>query len=101
MRRVSVEQSYPKIAVDFLDLAQYRDQRRAPRRIDWLARSGFFAPQIHSVIGGVLTDQIDLAHASCDQPANFSQHRFPCSAAMFPTHLRNNAEATRMITTFG
>src|SRR5205085_1668576 len=78
-----------------------RDQRWPARRIDRLARPGFFSPQVHSVVSGVLTDQIDFAHAFRDQPANLRQHRVHPSAAMFPPHLRDNTETARVIATLG
>src|SRR5205823_13573279 len=52
--RMSVKQSDPKFAVDFFNLAQERGQCQSSRRIDRLTRTGFFDPQIHPVIGGVL-----------------------------------------------
>ena len=62
-----VEQAHPEIALDLLDLAQQRRERRAARRIDRLARPGFRRPQIHPVVGRVLADQVDLLHAFRDE----------------------------------
>ena len=101
MRGVRVKQSHPEFTVDFLDLAQESNQRWAARGIDRLARSRFFAPQIHSVVSRVLTDQIDLTHAFRDEAANFREHRLHCPAAMFASHLGNDAKTAGMIAALG
>src|SRR5919109_2219075 len=100
MRRMRVKQTHPKFAFDFLNLAKQRSQCRSATGIHRLSRSRLGLPQIHPVIRGVLTDQINLAHAFADECADFRQHRFRVPAPMFSAHLRNHAKATRMITAF-
>src|SRR6202165_193605 len=96
-----VKQSHPKFAVDFLNLAQEGRQRWTTRFINRLARALLFYPQLHSVIGRILADQIDFAPAFRDKAANFGKHRIDRSAAMFSAHLRDHAKTARMIATFG
>ena len=73
MRRMRIKQPHPEIAVDLLNLSQEINQRRSAGGINRLARSGFLAPQIHSVISRVLADQIEFAHALRDESANFRE----------------------------
>ncbi len=77
MRRMRVEQAHPEIALDFLDLAKQRRERRAARRIDRLARPGFRRPQVHPVIGRVLADQVDFLHAFRDEARESPRGRKP------------------------
>ena len=85
----------------FLDFAQERGESRSPGGIDRLARPRFFGPQIHSVIGRVLADQIDFANAFRDQAANFAKNGFRRPAPMFPAHLRDHAKTAGVIAAFG
>ena len=101
MRRMRVEKSHPEIAFDIFDLAQKRRQRRPARGIDRLSRSGLFAPQIHSVIGRVLADEIDFAHTLGHESANLGQHRFGRAAAMTAAHLRDDTKTAGMIAALG
>src|SRR5437773_8655889 len=101
MRRMGVKQAHPEFAFDFLNLAKQRSQCRTASGINRLPRSRFGLPQIHSVIGRVLADQIDLAHAFADERTNFRQHGVRFAAAMFSTHLRNHTKTARMIAALG
>src|SRR5438874_2953519 len=101
MRRMGVQQSNPKFAVDFFDLAQERGQCQPPRRIDRLTRTSFFGPQIHPVIGRVLADQIDLAHSFSHKRANLGEDRFRRAAAVTPAHWRDDSKTARMIAPLG
>src|SRR5947207_8578274 len=64
MRRVRVKQAHPEFAFDLLNLAKERGEGRSASRIDWLAGPCFRRPQIHSVIGRVLGDQVDFVYGS-------------------------------------
>ena len=77
MRRMRVEQAHPKIALDLLNLAQERRERRAARRINRLARPGFLRPQVHPIVSRVLADQVDLLYAFRDERANLRERRMP------------------------
>ena len=101
MRRVRVKQAHPEIAFDLLNLTEQRNQRRSPSRIHRLSRSRFRLPQIHSVVRGVLTDQVDFAHTFADERTDFRQHRFRFAAPMLAAHLWNHAKTARMITALG
>src|SRR5438094_3119409 len=100
MRRVRVKQAHPKFAFDLLNLAKQRGEGRSASRIDWLAGPCFRRPQIHSVIGRVLADQVDFAHAFADERANFCNYGLRSAAAMFAAHLGNHAKTTWMIAAF-
>ena len=85
MRRMGVKQSDPEIRPRFFQSrARARPSVGPASGIDRLTRSGFFRPQIHSVIGRVLADQIDFAHSFGHKRANFGKHRFGRAAAMRP-----------------
>src|SRR5436190_16617758 len=100
MGRMGVEQPDPKIALDRLNVSEQRRKSRSPRRIDRLARPRFRLPQIHSVIGRVLADQVDLLNPFCDQRPNLSENRARRAAAMPSAHLRNYAKTAGMIASF-
>src|SRR6266480_7051967 len=100
MRRVRVKQAHPEFAFDLLNFAkQYRESWSASR-IDRLTRPRFRRPQVHPVIGGILADQVNLAHAFANELANFRQHRFGFSAAVFSPHLRNHTKTAWVIAAF-
>src|SRR5262245_30700716 len=101
MRRVSVKQAHPESAFDLLNLTEQRNQRWSASRIHRLPRSRLGPPQIHSVVRGVLTDQIDFADTFADERSDFRQHRFRFPAAMLAAHLWNHAKTARMIATLG
>src|SRR6476646_8438647 len=101
MRRVGVKQANPKLAFDLLNLTKQRSQRRSTSRIYRLPRPGFGLPQIHSVVRGVLTDQVDFAHTFADERTDFRQYGLRFPAPMLAAHLWNHAKTARMITTFG
>src|SRR4029077_5629267 len=101
MGRMGVKQAHPKFAFDHLNFAKQFGECRSPRGIDWLARAGFFRPQIHPVIGRVLADQIDLAHSFSHQSANLSDDRLDVATTMPAAHLWYDAEAARMIAALG
>ena len=98
MRRMRVKQADPKIAVDRSGSRAATPASVGPRdRINRLARAGLRLPQIHSVIGRVLADQIDLLHAFRHERANFRENRIRLPAAMPAAHLWNDAKAAGMI----
>jgi hypothetical protein len=66
VRRVGVEKAHPEVALDLLNFAKKSGQCWAMCRVHWLTGSGLRCPQVHSVIGSVLADQIDLANAFPD-----------------------------------
>src|SRR6476646_1119135 len=101
MRRVGVKQANPKLAFDLLNLTKQRSQRRSTSRIYRLPRPGFGLPQIHSVVRGVLTDQVDFAHTFADERTDFRQHRFRFATPMLAAHLWNHAKTARMIAALG
>src|SRR5438874_3782157 len=100
MGRMGVEKPHPKFSVNFFNLVQQSGQGWSACGINRLAWSRFFWPQIHPVVGRVLANQIDLPYALCYQHPDFGQDRFRRSAAMAPTHLRNDAETAWMIAAF-
>src|SRR4029077_7506530 len=97
MRRVRVKQANPEFAFDLLNLTEQRNQRRSASRIHWLPRPGCGLPQIHSVIRGVLTDQIDFAHTFANERTDFRQDRFRFAAPMLAAHLWDHTKTARMI----
>src|SRR4029077_16736619 len=101
MRRVRVKQANPEFAFDLLNLTEQRNQRRSASRIHWLPRPGCGLPQIHSVVRGVLTDQVDFAHTFADERTDFRQDRFRFAAPMLAAHLWNHAKTARMIAALG
>src|SRR6266581_3221082 len=101
MRRVRVKQAHPEFAFDLLNLPKQRCEGWSPSRIYRLAWPCFARPQIHSVIGSVLADQVNFAGAFAHQSANFGENRFRKSAAMLAAHLRNYAKTARVIAAFG
>src|SRR5215472_11039467 len=101
MGRVRVKQSHPEFAFDLLNLTKQRNERRSASRIDRLSRSDFGVPQIHSVVRGVLTDQVDFAHTFTDQGTDLRQHRLRFAAPMLAAHLWDHAKTARMITALG
>ena len=64
-------------------------------------RARLFRPQIHSVIGGILTDQIDFANAFSHQCANLGKNRIRCAAPMLAAHLRDHTKCAWMVTPLG
>src|SRR5205823_14513059 len=55
----------------------------------------------HSVVCGVLTDQVDFAHTFADERTDFRQYRFRFAAPMFAAHLWDHAKTARMIAALG
>src|SRR5262245_18275755 len=101
MCRVRIKQAHPEVALDMLDFAKKAGKSWAACRVHWLTGSGLRRPEIHSIIGRVLADQIDLANAFANESPNFGQHRFWRATAVFAAHLCNYAKTTRMIAAFG
>src|SRR5207247_654545 len=101
MRRMRVEQAHPKIARNLLDFAEQTRQRRAARGIHLLARAGLFRPEIHSVIGRILTYKTYLLHTLGDKAAHLCDDGLGRAAAVASAHFRDDAKAARMIASFG
>ena len=101
MGGVRVEQANPEIAVDLVDRFEQMNQRNAAAGIHELGRAGFFFPEIHSVIGRVLADEVELLHAFRDQIFDFSDNAMDRAGAMFAAHLRDDAKRARMIAALG
>src|SRR6266568_2436268 len=99
MRRMRIKQAHPKFTFDPLNIAKQTSESGSLRRVNRLTRSRFLPPQIHPVIGRILADQINLAHAFADESPNFCNDRLRSPAAVFSPHLRNHAKTARMITT--
>ena len=64
-------------------------------------RQAIFHSQIFAVASGVLADQIHFANTLPEQSRGFRHHRFEPPAPESPPILRDGAERTRMIATFG
>src|SRR5262249_36431843 len=58
--RVRVKEADPEIAFDLLQFVEQVHERDAAGRVDLLARPGFFLPEVHAEVGGVLGDEVDL-----------------------------------------
>src|SRR5437016_3019422 len=101
MRWVCIKQSHPEFALDFLDFAKQGTKRRPTRRINWLTGARFLRPQVHPIIGCVLTDQVYLTHAFLDESSDLCEHGFRSPTAVFSPHLWDHAKTTRMIAAFG
>src|SRR6266404_21986 len=101
MRRVCIKQAHPEFALDFLDFAKQGSKRRPTRRINWLTRARLLRPQVHPVIGCVLTDQIYLARPFLDESSDLCKHRFRGPTAVFSPHLWDHAKTARVIAAFG
>src|SRR5207244_12149849 len=86
---------------DAVNLTDPRNQPRSAIRVHRLTRSRFGLPQIHSVVRGVLTDQVDFAHSFADERTDFRQHRFRFATPMLAAHLWNHAKTARMIAALG
>ena len=57
--------------------------------------------QVFAVAGGVLADQVDLAHALLEQARGFGNHRFEAPAAELAAILRDHAEGAGMVAALG
>ena len=110
MRRMRVEQPNPEIALQRIQLAQQRANRRGIGGQRFGGRGKFLrrrngaaviGPQIQAVVSGVLRNQIDLLHAVGDQRPGFGDDVRLLPAAMRAAHPRNNAEAAWMIAALG
>ena len=74
MGGMRVEQSDPKIAFNRGKLIQETNKRRSTLRIQRLARSGFFLPEIHPEIRCILTYQVNLLYSFGDEMADFRSY---------------------------
>ena len=88
--RIGVEETHP-FRLRRFDLRQAGEQ----------LRQTVFEAEIFAVAGGVLADQIDLAHALREEARRFRNHRFEAAAAEFAAILRDHAEGAGMIAAFG
>src|SRR4029077_17979910 len=96
-----VEKPNPKLSFNGCKLIEQSDNGRTPPGISRLTRSRFLRPQIHSKVGRVLADQVDLLHPLANECAHFGNDRLNCAAPMPPTHLRDDTKAARMIASLG
>ena len=101
MRGVGVEEPNPELAADFTDLIQEVNERSPARGVHRLTRAGFFIPEVHAVVGGVLADEINLLHTFGNEAANLAHNGIDGAAAVASAHLGNHAKATGMIATLG
>ena len=74
MRGMRVEKPDPEISRNSFDPFQQPGQSGATRRINRLPRPRFLVPEIHSIIGRVLTNQVNLLHPFTDKMTNFGLH---------------------------
>src|SRR5580698_3049470 len=64
-------------------------------------REAVFETEVFAVAGGVLADQIDLAHALFEEASGFRDHGFETAAAEVTAILRDHTEGAGMIAAFG
>ena len=110
MRRMRVKQANPEIALERIQFAQQRADRRGiggerfgggGKFLRRRNRAAVVRAQIESVISRVLRNQIDLLHAVGDERLRFLDDVRLRAAAMRAAHPRNDAEAARMIAALG
>ena len=99
--RMRVEQPHPEIAWDFGQRIQQTAQGGTTGGVHWLTRPGFFFPQIHAEVGGILADEIEFSHAFGDQLPSFLKDGLDSAAAVATAHLGDHTEAARMIAALG
>ncbi len=88
--RVSVEEANP------LSVRRF-DARQAFQQVGKAVGEA----QVLAVAGGVLPDQVDLAHTALEQARGFGNHRFEAPAAKLAAVLRDHAEGAGMVAAFG
>ena len=98
---MGVEQADPELPGNSGKGVEQGGKPRSPRRVDRLPRPGFFLPEIHPVVGGVLANEVDLFHAGGDEPLDLLHHRLNRAAPVTPSHPRNDAEGTGVIAPLG
>ncbi len=64
-------------------------------------REAVFEAEVFAVAGGVLADQIDLAHALFEEASGFRDHGFETAAAEVAAILRDHAEGAGVIAALG
>ena len=99
--RMGVEKTDPELARDRCQGVEQCGKSGASGFIDRLTRSGLLLPEIHSIVGGVLADEIDLLHAGSHQSLDFLHHGLDRATTVTAAHPRNDAEGTGVIASFG
>src|SRR5262249_42762432 len=92
-----VKQAHPKFPFNLLNLAKKCGEGRPLRRINPLTRTCFLRPQIHSVVRGILADQVNLSHPFADESSNLRPNRLQRTTATFSPHLRDHAKTAWVI----
>ena len=108
--RVGVEQADPEVALQRVQLAQQRAQRGGidrqglRGRLEALRRRNgpaVVGPQVEAVVGRILRDEVQLAHAVGDQGLGLGHDVGLSPAPVRSAHPRDDAEAARMIAALG
>src|SRR5947207_954473 len=106
MRRVGVKQANPKIAGQIVQVTQERAKsggvggKRSGGGSEFFWRGNVWTmvfPQIKSVVGRILGDQIQFLHSFGNQLASLPHHIRLLTAPVRTAHPGNDAEAARMI----
>src|SRR6185437_541948 len=86
--RIRVQEAYPAELFNFRQLGQQQ-------------RQSVFQPEILAITSSVLPDKREFANSAGGQPLSLGNHRLEMPRAELSAKLRNDAEAARMIATFG
>jgi len=98
---VGIEETDPKVASDFIEGADEGGEGFAFGGVD--AAAGLWpvlGPFVHSEIGGVLGDQVDLFDSGCDEVARFFDDGFLSAASVATANLGDDAEGAGVIAAF-